>query len=145
MGEKVSTKNSKGTSKPKSYDILLSNYYNSLGKKKRITLTGLWQGNPNDLFLYPVNNFLHQFQKEKGKTLARACLNAVLFIFVWMTQCGSKAVQLIQCVSVQEDGVNLLTVIKGTCKYRHSRRHDFVKDFLPPSRSEFKQTLADNR
>ncbi|KAG5549362.1 hypothetical protein RHGRI_014643 [Rhododendron griersonianum] len=44
-----------------------------------------------------------------------------------------------------EDGVNLLTVIKGTCKYRHSRRHDFVKDFLPPSRSEFKQTLADNR
>ncbi|KAH7865461.1 hypothetical protein Vadar_007036 [Vaccinium darrowii] len=43
-----------------------------------------------------------------------------------------------------EDGVNLLTVIKGTCKYRHSRRHDFVTDFLPPSMSEFKQTLADN-
>lgn len=85
MGEKVSTNNSKGTSKPKSYDVLLSNYYNSLGKKKRITLMGPWQGNSNDLFLYPANNFLHWFQKGKGKTLARACLNAVLFIFVWMT------------------------------------------------------------
>ncbi|GMP40654.1 hypothetical protein CsSME_00011016 [Camellia sinensis var. sinensis] len=41
-----------------------------------------------------------------------------------------------------EDGVNLLTVIKGTCKYRRSRRHDFVADFLPPSMSEFKQTFA---
>ncbi|XP_052193640.1 phytyl ester synthase 1, chloroplastic [Diospyros lotus] len=43
-----------------------------------------------------------------------------------------------------EDGVNLLTVIKGTCKYRRSRRHDFVTDFLPPSLSEFKQALQNN-
>ncbi|KAA8536943.1 hypothetical protein F0562_029421 [Nyssa sinensis] len=44
-----------------------------------------------------------------------------------------------------EDGVNLLTVIKGTCKYRRSRRRDFIKDFLPPSISEFKQAQANNR
>ncbi|PSS19093.1 Acyltransferase-like protein [Actinidia chinensis var. chinensis] len=43
-----------------------------------------------------------------------------------------------------EDGVNLLTIIKGTCKYRLSRRHDFVMDFLPPSASEFKQELKKN-
>ncbi|KAM7511781.1 hypothetical protein LguiB_010656 [Lonicera macranthoides] len=46
---------------------------------------------------------------------------------------------------LQEDGVNLLTVIKGACKYRRSRKHDFVKDFLPPSMSEFKQCLNDFR
>ncbi|KAM7511780.1 hypothetical protein LguiB_010655 [Lonicera macranthoides] len=44
-----------------------------------------------------------------------------------------------------EDGVNLLTVIKGACKYRRSGKHDFVKDFLPPSMSEFKQAFEDNR
>ncbi|KAJ6694207.1 hypothetical protein OIU85_004944 [Salix viminalis] len=32
-----------------------------------------------------------------------------------------------------EDGVNLLTVIKGTGKYRRSRRIDIVSDFIPPS------------
>ncbi|KAF3639808.1 phytyl ester synthase 1, chloroplastic [Capsicum chacoense] len=44
-----------------------------------------------------------------------------------------------------EDGVNLLSIIKYTNKYRRSKRHDFVMDFVPPSRSEFKNTLKDNR
>lgn len=39
---------------------------------------------------------------------------------------------------LMEDGLNLLTIIKGTCKYRRSRRLDLVSDFLPPSMSEFK-------
>ncbi|XAR54707.1 Diacylglycerol O-acyltransferase [Bertholletia excelsa] len=41
------------------------------------------------------------------------------------------------CALLLENGFNLLSVIKGTHKYRHSRRHDFVLDFLPPSMSEF--------
>lgn len=36
-----------------------------------------------------------------------------------------------------EDGINLLSVIRGTCKYRRSRRLDYVKDFVPPSQSEY--------
>ncbi|XVE89817.1 hypothetical protein DITRI_Ditri20bG0024800 [Diplodiscus trichospermus] len=36
------------------------------------------------------------------------------------------------------EDMNLLTVIKGTCKYRQSRRHDFISDFLPPSMSEYR-------
>ncbi|KAI4338666.1 hypothetical protein MLD38_023695 [Melastoma candidum] len=36
-----------------------------------------------------------------------------------------------------EDGLSLLTVIKGTNTYRRSRKIDYVLDFLPPSRSEF--------
>ncbi|KAJ6725660.1 ESTERASE/LIPASE/THIOESTERASE-LIKE PROTEIN [Salix purpurea] len=39
---------------------------------------------------------------------------------------------------LMEDGFNLLTIIKGTSKYRRTRRFDFVSDFLPPSMSEFK-------
>lgn len=39
---------------------------------------------------------------------------------------------------LQEDGISLLTVIKGTNKYRRSRRHNHVSDYLPPSRTEFK-------
>ncbi|XP_060218058.1 phytyl ester synthase 1, chloroplastic-like [Lycium barbarum] len=44
-----------------------------------------------------------------------------------------------------EDGINLLTIIKSTSKYRRSKRHDYVMDFLPPSESEFKNALKDNR
>ncbi|XP_057963000.1 phytyl ester synthase 1, chloroplastic isoform X2 [Malania oleifera] len=40
-----------------------------------------------------------------------------------------------------EDGYSLLTIIKCTSKYRCSRKHDFITDFLPPSMSEFKQEL----
>ncbi|GFQ01346.1 acyltransferase-like protein at1g54570 chloroplastic [Phtheirospermum japonicum] len=43
-----------------------------------------------------------------------------------------------------EDGVNLLTVIKGTSTYRRSRNHDYVKDFVPVSKSEFKLALDGN-
>lgn len=40
-----------------------------------------------------------------------------------------------------EDGVNLLTVIKGVKMYRRGRQRDFVTDYLPPTLSEFKQTF----
>lgn len=40
-----------------------------------------------------------------------------------------------------EDDVNLLTIIKGNCKYRRSRKHDFIKDFIPPSMSEYKKAV----
>lgn len=40
-----------------------------------------------------------------------------------------------------EDGINLLSVIKATGKYRRSRRFDQVADFLPPSMSEFKDAV----
>ncbi|XP_065853676.1 phytyl ester synthase 1, chloroplastic-like [Euphorbia lathyris] len=37
-----------------------------------------------------------------------------------------------------EEGISLLTILKGTVKYRRSRRRDYVADFVPPSKSEFK-------
>ncbi|WVZ71155.1 hypothetical protein U9M48_019774 [Paspalum notatum var. saurae] len=40
-----------------------------------------------------------------------------------------------------EDGVNLLSVIKGVNMYRRGRQRDFVTDYLPPTLSEFKQTF----
>ncbi|KAL8134311.1 hypothetical protein AgCh_009373 [Apium graveolens] len=42
---------------------------------------------------------------------------------------------------LMEDDINLLTIIKGTCKYRRSRRKDWVSDFLPPSISEYNYTF----
>ena len=39
---------------------------------------------------------------------------------------------------VQEDEIGLMTVIKGTGKYRRPRRLDFTSDFLPPSTTELK-------
>uniref|UniRef100_A0A7N2L2Z4 Serine aminopeptidase S33 domain-containing protein n=1 Tax=Quercus lobata TaxID=97700 RepID=A0A7N2L2Z4_QUELO len=35
-----------------------------------------------------------------------------------------------------EDGIGLMTVIKGTSKFRCSRRHSYALDFLPPSMTE---------
>ncbi|KAK4486449.1 hypothetical protein RD792_009127 [Penstemon davidsonii] len=46
---------------------------------------------------------------------------------------------------LSEDGVNLLTIIKGTSTYRRSRKRDYVMDFLPPSTYEFKQFVERNR
>ncbi|KAK4596216.1 hypothetical protein RGQ29_014313 [Quercus rubra] len=37
-----------------------------------------------------------------------------------------------------EDGIGLMTVIKGTYKYRRARRLDITSDFLPPSMTELK-------
>ena len=39
---------------------------------------------------------------------------------------------------MQEDGIGLMTVIKGTYKYRRARRLDITSDFLPPSMTELK-------
>ncbi|KAJ4768170.1 Esterase/lipase/thioesterase-like protein [Rhynchospora pubera] len=40
-----------------------------------------------------------------------------------------------------EDGVNLLTVIKGAGMYRRSRRRDVIMDHLPPTKSEYNKTF----
>ncbi|KAJ1687724.1 hypothetical protein LUZ63_019114 [Rhynchospora breviuscula] len=40
-----------------------------------------------------------------------------------------------------EDGVNLLTVIKGAGMYRRSRRRDVIMDHLPPTKSEYDKTF----
>ncbi|CAA7023760.1 unnamed protein product [Microthlaspi erraticum] len=42
-----------------------------------------------------------------------------------------------------EDSISLLTVIKGTCKYRRSWRYDCVSDFLPPSQGELDYALQE--
>ncbi|XP_077240546.1 phytyl ester synthase 1, chloroplastic-like isoform X1 [Tasmannia lanceolata] len=36
-----------------------------------------------------------------------------------------------------EDGIRLLTIIKGASMYRRSRRLDYVSDYLPPSMTEY--------
>ncbi|GMH13192.1 hypothetical protein Nepgr_015033 [Nepenthes gracilis] len=43
-----------------------------------------------------------------------------------------------------EDGISLLTIIKGTSKYRRLRRFDYVSDFLPPSMWEYKYICDQN-
>ncbi|XP_020701662.1 acyltransferase-like protein At1g54570, chloroplastic [Dendrobium catenatum] len=40
-----------------------------------------------------------------------------------------------------EDGINLLTIIKGVNMYRHSKCIDFVEDYLPPTIGEFRKSF----
>ncbi|CAI0384385.1 unnamed protein product [Linum tenue] len=40
-----------------------------------------------------------------------------------------------------EEGLSLLTIIKGVGKYRRSRKVDFVRDYVPPSKSEFERVF----
>ncbi|CAL0302253.1 unnamed protein product [Lupinus luteus] len=40
-----------------------------------------------------------------------------------------------------EDGIGLLTIIRGTCMYRRSKRLDLIKDFIPPSMREFRYAM----
>uniref|UniRef100_J3KZU9 Serine aminopeptidase S33 domain-containing protein n=2 Tax=Oryza brachyantha TaxID=4533 RepID=J3KZU9_ORYBR len=44
-----------------------------------------------------------------------------------------------------EDGVNLLSVIKGVNMYRRGRQHDPVTDYIPPTLSEFKKTFDEDQ
>uniref|UniRef100_A0ACD5UPC0 Uncharacterized protein n=1 Tax=Avena sativa TaxID=4498 RepID=A0ACD5UPC0_AVESA len=43
-----------------------------------------------------------------------------------------------------EDGINLLSVIKGANMYRRGRQRDFVTDYLPPTLNEFKKTFDED-
>ncbi|KAK9678112.1 hypothetical protein RND81_11G188700 [Saponaria officinalis] len=38
-----------------------------------------------------------------------------------------------------EDGIDLVYILKGASYYRRGRNYDYVKDFLPPTPSEFKR------
>ncbi|XP_047971452.1 phytyl ester synthase 1, chloroplastic-like [Salvia hispanica] len=42
---------------------------------------------------------------------------------------------------LMEDGINLLSVIKGNHMYRRSKKRNHVMDFLPPSKFEFHHTF----
>lgn len=46
---------------------------------------------------------------------------------------------------MQDPSVNLLTIIKGTGFYRHSREHNDVTDFMPPTMMELKALDNFNR
>uniref|UniRef100_A0ACD5UJJ5 Uncharacterized protein n=1 Tax=Avena sativa TaxID=4498 RepID=A0ACD5UJJ5_AVESA len=45
---------------------------------------------------------------------------------------------------LMEDGFNLLAVIKGANMYRRGRQRESVKDFLPPTISEFNRTFGED-
>eukprot|EP00253_Pinus_taeda_P015395 PITA_15395 len=42
-----------------------------------------------------------------------------------------------------EEQISLSTIIKGVGFYRHSRTHDYVSDFVPPTREEWERTYED--
>ncbi|XP_020405818.1 acyltransferase-like protein At1g54570, chloroplastic isoform X1 [Zea mays] len=65
-------------------------------------------------------------------------LSDYTYMYVCKRQCISSAIIF---VPAQEDGVNLLTVIKGANMYRRGRQRDSVTDYLPPTLSEFRQTF----
>ncbi|KAB5520895.1 hypothetical protein DKX38_025214 [Salix brachista] len=44
-----------------------------------------------------------------------------------------------------EDGVDLVTVIKGASFYRRGKCHDYVFDYIPPTPSEFRNIRESNR
>jgi hypothetical protein len=68
-------------------------------------------------------------------------LSRYLIIHICMYAKGSVFLQLSFFVPAQEDGVNLLSVIKGANMYRRGRQRDSVTDYLPPTLSEFRQTF----
>ncbi|GLU18723.1 hypothetical protein SLE2022_350070 [Rubroshorea leprosula] len=44
-----------------------------------------------------------------------------------------------------EDGIDLVTIIKGTSFYRRGKYHDCVSDYIPPTPAEFKKLYDSNR
>lgn len=45
----------------------------------------------------------------------------------------------------QEDGVDLVTIIKGASYYRRGKSLDYISDFMPPTATEFNELNEENR
>lgn len=45
----------------------------------------------------------------------------------------------------QEDGIDLVTIIKAAGFYRRGKFIDYVSDYMPPTPSEFKKLYDENR
>lgn len=42
---------------------------------------------------------------------------------------------------LQEDGINLMTIVKAMNLYRRSKQHNFITDYAAPSLNEFKKVF----
>ncbi|KAJ4961341.1 hypothetical protein NE237_021251 [Protea cynaroides] len=85
------------------------------------------------LVLSSGNDQLLPSQKEAGR-LHRVLPNCQIRNF---KDCGHTL--------FMEDGVDLVTIIKGACFYRRTKNVDYVQDYFPPTPSEFKQAYELNR
>ena len=79
---------------------------------------------------------MHLITREKlcftfSNLVSKLCFSLYSAILLW----ENKLTALFSDM-VQEDGIGLMTVIKGTNKFRRSRRHSYASDFLPPSMTE---------
>ena len=45
----------------------------------------------------------------------------------------------------QEDGIDLVTIIKGASFYRRGKYLDYVSDYMLPTPTEFKNVVEDNK
>jgi len=61
-----------------------------------------------------------------------------MFLSVWV-------LNIFQCYNLQEDEVDLVTILKGAAFYRRGRFHDYVNDYLPPTESEFNKVCESLR
>ncbi|GKC72436.1 acyltransferase-like protein, chloroplastic, partial [Tanacetum coccineum] len=64
--------------------------------------------------------------QDEAQRLARSLQNCRIF----MLRGNSHQVML-------KSDYNILTIIKGSTKYRRNSYHDLVKDYIPPSMSEY--------
>ncbi|VAH16192.1 unnamed protein product [Triticum turgidum subsp. durum] len=93
-------------------------------------------GEEADRLFKALKNCRVRYFKENGHTLL---LVHSQFIKAFRSQSG-----VFISIFMPEDGVNLLSVIKGANMYRRGRQRDFVTDYLPPTLSEFKKTFDED-
>lgn len=48
-------------------------------------------------------------------------------------------------IRMQEDGFDLVTIIKGVGFYRRGKGLDYVSDYLPPTPAEYRNVNESNR
>ncbi|KAF8401543.1 hypothetical protein HHK36_012485 [Tetracentron sinense] len=97
-------------------------------------------GDEAQRLLTSLQNCRVRYFKDNGHTLLLVGEDHFFFIIScsWVFKELSFLDTSFQILMKLEDGVFLLSVIKGTNMYRRSRRHNFLSDFLLPSMTEFK-------
>lgn len=91
------------------------------------------------------NSELRKFD-DCGHFLFLVLFSPFLFFF----RHAFSRVSIQECIviilgTLQEDSIDLVTVIKGTSYYRRGNYHDYASDFIPPTPGEAKKVIESYR
>ncbi|RVW45192.1 hypothetical protein CK203_067584 [Vitis vinifera] len=96
------------------------------------------------LFVFSVERITFYQVKRKLRGFVMCCQN-VRFVSLPIVVISSSCIEGKAFFAFLEDGIDLVTIIKGVNFYRRAKYHDYVSDYIPLVPSEFRQATEEYR